>query len=108
MNDIEEGFRWQTMDGQLLTVQEMETEHIYNCLRMIFNHSIPEPYNDMGFKYYPAIKYWPTERRRQCVMIFIKELSQRDLPRWMKANLFSMKTRIEQYEKDHNTKYIIT
>lgn len=31
-------FRWTTMEGETLSVHEMETRHIFNSMKMIFNH----------------------------------------------------------------------
>lgn len=31
-------FRWQTMKGKILTLQEMSTGHIFNAMKMIYNH----------------------------------------------------------------------
>jgi hypothetical protein len=33
-----DGFRWCTSEGQILTLQEMDTKHIFNCMKMCFNH----------------------------------------------------------------------
>lgn len=33
-----DGFRWRTMEGDILTLAEMETRHIFNCFKMCFNH----------------------------------------------------------------------
>lgn len=31
-------FRWRTMEGQVLRLSEMKTGHIFNSMKMIFNH----------------------------------------------------------------------
>jgi len=31
-------FRWHTMEGDILSLREMETRHIFNCLKMYYNH----------------------------------------------------------------------
>ena len=33
-----ENFRWRIQDGRTLTIDEMETGHIFNSMKMIFNH----------------------------------------------------------------------
>jgi hypothetical protein len=33
-----EEFRWRTMRGEVLTIPEMDTPHIFNCAKMCFNH----------------------------------------------------------------------
>jgi hypothetical protein len=31
-------FRWRTMEGETLTLPQMETKHIFNSMKMCFNH----------------------------------------------------------------------
>ncbi len=33
-----EDFKWHTNDGKILSIDEMETRHIFNCLKMHYNH----------------------------------------------------------------------
>jgi len=40
---IIKNFKWKTMEGQVLTMSEMETGHIFNSMKMIYNH-IAEQY----------------------------------------------------------------
>jgi hypothetical protein len=35
---IESGFLWRTMEGELLALDQMETSHVFNSMKMIFNH----------------------------------------------------------------------
>lgn len=35
---IPAGFRWRTMEGEVLALDEMETSHVFNAMKMIFNH----------------------------------------------------------------------
>lgn len=35
---IAEGFLWRTMEGETLALSEMETSHVFNCMKMVFNH----------------------------------------------------------------------
>lgn len=32
------GFRWVPREGGILTLEEMETRHVFMCMKMIFNH----------------------------------------------------------------------
>ena len=38
INLTPDGFRWRTADGEVLTLREMETKHIFNSMKMCFNH----------------------------------------------------------------------
>ena len=33
-----DGFRWRTMEGEILTLGEVDTKHVFNAMKMIFNH----------------------------------------------------------------------
>ena len=35
-------FRWTTSYGETLTLDEMDTKHIFNCMKMIWNHLAAE------------------------------------------------------------------
>lgn len=35
-------FLWRTMEGEVLTLAEMETKHIFNSMKMVFNHLAEE------------------------------------------------------------------
>lgn len=35
-------FLWQTMKGEVLTLDEMTSDHKFNCLKMLFNHVASE------------------------------------------------------------------
>lgn len=36
--NIRETFRWKTMTGDVLRLDQMETSHIFNSMKMCFNH----------------------------------------------------------------------
>lgn len=42
-NKVADRFRWRTMEGRTLTIDQMKTSHIFNSMKMIFNH-IAEQY----------------------------------------------------------------
>jgi len=35
---MDAGFRWHCQDGRALRIEEMETTHLFNTMKMIFNH----------------------------------------------------------------------
>lgn len=37
-------FLWRTMEGEVLTLEEMDTKHVFNSMKMIFNH-LAEQFN---------------------------------------------------------------
>ena len=72
-----ENFHWRTQEGEVLTPPEMETSHIFNCVRMIFNHTAPEEMKLRPFKHWPSWEDVPAIQKRVCVMAFLTELSRR-------------------------------
>jgi hypothetical protein len=38
LKEIATDFRWTTREGKQLRIEEMETSHIFNCVKMLFNH----------------------------------------------------------------------
>lgn len=43
-DEYREDFLWNTMEGECVSIDEMDTKHIFNCFKMIFNH-LAETYN---------------------------------------------------------------
>lgn len=85
-NKVEQDFLWQITTGEWKSVQEMDSSHIFNSLKMLWNH-FAEVYNlqTVWFtKSYPDV-FWrvqsePKEVART-MAVFLKELYRRkDLP----------------------------
>lgn len=83
---IVSGFRWNTMQGEVLYLHEMETSHIFNSMKMIFNH-VAEVYGGETVwfikKYYNYIEKAKEEPERlvKLVALFCWEIERRgDLP----------------------------
>ena len=56
---IKEQFEWKTQTGEILTLPEMETSHIFNCFKMAFNH-VAFHYNGTPIRF---TKQWGTYHR---------------------------------------------
>lgn len=90
--EITEGFRWQTMEGEILTLDQMETTHVFNSLKMIYNNTCPPEFRVGRFIEYRDIAFRPAKERRKCVLVFIAELSRRDdIPAWAMNLLIQMR-----------------
>ena len=79
-------FRWRTQDGRLLYLHEMDTKHIFNSMKMIFNHiaeaygATPIWYQHSYSGYKQAAKDRPKDLART-VVLFCCEIERRgDLP----------------------------
>jgi hypothetical protein len=93
--DVQAPFYWQDRFGELHAVNEMETGYLFNCLKMMWNHTVPshmrlrpykhwtlngERFHDRGWKEYAVRSMW-------------NELVKRDdLTEFMKSTLFRMHT----------------
>lgn len=80
------GFRWRTMEGEVLTLAEMSTKHIFNSCKMVFNH-LAEEYDGepVWFQHrygdYQRGARGAPERLVALVVFFIQEIERRkDLP----------------------------
>src|SRR6266404_9247599 len=75
-------FRWRTMDGRILKLEEMKTSHIFNSMKMIFNHlaeefkESPIWFNHKYSDYHQAAKQSP-KQLAFIILIFITEIEAR-------------------------------
>jgi hypothetical protein len=74
----EKGYYWVTAEGEKLELHEMKTWHIFNALRMIWNHTVPYQYRLIPYKPYTGIDRWPKQSRRRHVRNLYTELCNRD------------------------------
>lgn len=42
LEDYIENFRWHTQEGEVLTMDEIKTAHMFNCMKMYYNHLADE------------------------------------------------------------------
>mgnify|MGYP003963164499 CR=1 FL=1 len=38
IDEYKEDFSWRTQDGDILLLEEMDTKHVFNSMKMIYNH----------------------------------------------------------------------
>lgn len=82
-NALTDDFKWRCLDGRILEVQHMVTTHLFYCVRMIFNHSIPPSFQIPGCRRYD-FSMISMERRLISLTHLLLELQSRsDLPQWM-------------------------
>lgn len=70
-------FIWTQQDGTPIAVSEMKTTHLFYALRMIWNHTVPPPFQLPGGRY-NGPQNWSVKKRREAVRAFLVELSHRD------------------------------
>jgi len=74
---IDSNFLWQTMEGELLRLPEMQTTHIWNSLKMIWNHRVASPYKIIPYKEYKGIEEWSADHTKWTVLNLYNELMNR-------------------------------
>lgn len=91
---IDPRFRWITMENRVMKVQEMATPHLYNSLKMIWNHTVPIPFRLMPYKPYECKKaswYKCKKMGRWAISNLFNELMNRnDRPLWVDLGLSKM------------------
>lgn len=80
------GFLWRTMEGETLALSEMETSHVFNAMKMVFNHLArvwggrPVWFTKQYGDYYANAQQDPA-RLAGLVVMFCNEIVRRgDLP----------------------------
>lgn len=88
---VDPAFRWVTTDRQILKPQEMNTLHLWNSLKIIWNHTIPVPFRLMPYKPYEGIEKWSRSSRKWAISNLFNELMNRtDRSKTIDAGLFQM------------------
>jgi hypothetical protein len=67
-------FSWTTREGVVIFVEHMTTSHLFNCVRMIFNHTVP-PHLRLreGGRY--DMSAFSLTRRKEAIRCMLKELT---------------------------------
>lgn len=83
---LRERFRWKTREGHVLSLEQMSTRHIFNAMKMLYNH-LAHQHNGRTVWYQHTYCDKLLEARRSprgmasTVVLFIDEIEQRgDLP----------------------------
>lgn len=85
-NAIEKPFLWKTMDGEILTLAEMKTGHVFNSMKMCFNHlaaawDARPVWHQHQYRDYASAARQEPGQLAWLVVMFIQEIEKRgDLP----------------------------
>lgn len=74
---LDPNFRWETMECKILTTREMNTWHLFNSLKMIWNNTVPAHCRVSNFKPYSGIDKWPKRLRQHAITCLYHELCLR-------------------------------
>lgn len=95
-NELAEPYKWKCNDGRRLTVQEMETKHLFNTIKMIWNHCCPANLQLTPFKQW-NLNIEPNYAKHG-VQLMLEELATRkDIKPYMLDSLKKMQEGLEQY-----------
>lgn len=86
-NQMATPFVWRTHDGRELTPQEMETKHLFNTLKMVWNHSCPVRAQIRPFKRWWFGPSYTKTYMANAVRFMYAELLTRQLDDYMTADL---------------------
>lgn len=107
-------FRWKTMEGNLLTLAEMKTSHIFNAMKMIFNHLAalhggnPIWFEKKYIDYKEKAKTQPNYLAA-LILFFIQEIEQRkNLPDKYKTPYLQILNQIEPLKELQEIKKLLT
>lgn len=75
--EIIEAWRWRDKFGTFLRVEQMDTGHIFNTLRMIWNHSMPASAITHDFIRHTFTGFYTPEYLRSAILPLTIELSKR-------------------------------
>lgn len=108
---IEEPFKWRQNGGQHIRVTDMDVNHLWNTLRMAWNHSVPEDLKVFGrYRKYNFGPDYTDEYMRKAIVAIHKELITRDLTPKMLNDLNRMRILYiktygnrEEYLDEHKT-----
>jgi hypothetical protein len=81
LND-EYGFIWSTMDGTHLRIYQMETSHIFNCAKLLYNHladayGLPTVWFKKRYADFAERAREIPDRELYSMLCFIKEIEKR-------------------------------
>jgi hypothetical protein len=78
--DISSGWakaKWCTAKGEVVEYKDMDSQHLFNSIRMVFNNIAPEELQIPGGNRYEDIKDWPKDACHGAIHDMIEELELR-------------------------------
>lgn len=96
MNQITQEFVWRTQRGENVLPSNMDTNHLFYSVQMIWNHTAPEKFKFRPFKEHSNVSNWPIDYRRDAVIAFCNELSKRKLTTDQTNRMAEMAKRIKE------------
>lgn len=99
-NELINTFRWRTAKGEYLWPKDMRTGHIFNTIKMIWNHSAPDELLFEPFRHYHFGSFYNPTYLTQAVAALSYELAKRhDLTKYQRWVLSEMHSRFAAWSK---------
>lgn len=100
MEKTADSFIWKTKDGRLLKPADMDTTHIFNTIKMLWNHTAPESMKIQPYIFYADISSWSHDKIRDAVINFAGEIiNRKDLTIKQKSDFEIMLNHINLHYK---------
>src|SRR5215510_4649181 len=98
----EYNFIWRDQAGNEWKLKDMRTSHLFFCIRMIYNHTVPPQMRLIGGRY-EDVEKWDNDYKVVAVTMLTKELVKRKpLPEWMLQQIHVMDNNIKKIKKISN------
>lgn len=68
---------WCNQEGDVVPICKMDSRHLYNSIRMVFNNTAPEEFRIPGGNSYADIKTWSKNHCYKIIQTMIAELETR-------------------------------
>lgn len=69
---------WRSQDGRETFIEHMQTTHLFNSIRMIFDHTVPQEHQIEGGRYPITERNMPLDTRKMVIQHMLQELTFRN------------------------------
>jgi hypothetical protein len=96
---VDPNFRWVCMDTRVMRPCEMQTSHLFNSVKMIWNNKCPVAWRVQPYTEYKGVKRWGIRETKYAVKNLLRELANRsDLTPGMVDALGKMAARFPEFK----------
>lgn len=83
-------YMWKPNVGRPLPVEQMDTDHIFNAIKMLWNNGVPRRLRVGEYMERRFAPKFTSGHIRTAINALAAELSERKMPRWMKIQFKKM------------------
>jgi len=74
---VDPNFRWVCMDTRVMHPCEMQTSHLFNSIKMIWNHKTPAAWRIQPYTEYKGVRKWGNKETKYAIKNLMCELMNR-------------------------------